>query len=217
MGIALFDLDNTLIAGDSDYLWGCFLVEQGIVDSGLYERENRRFYDQYRVGELDIHEFLDFQLRPLSEHPVNTLQQWRRQYIEEKITPILLPKARALIDRHRQQGDTLVVITATNRFITGPIVELYDIPHLLATEAEILDDRYTGKVSGIPCFQHGKVTRLSDWLKVNRHSLDNSWFYSDSHNDLPLLNRVNHPVAVDPDEILEEHARNNDWPIISLR
>ncbi len=217
MGIALFDLDNTLIAGDSDYLWGCFLVEQGIVDSGLYERENRRFYDQYRVGELDIHEFLDFQLRPLSEHPVNTLQQWRRQYIEEKITPILLPKARALIDRHRQQGDTLVVITATNRFITGPIVELYDIPHLLATEAEILDDRYTGKVSGIPCFQDGKVTRLSDWLKVNRHSLDNSWFYSDSHNDLPLLNRVTHPVAVDPDEILEEHARNNDWPIISLR
>jgi len=217
VGIALFDLDNTLIAGDSDYLWGCFLVEQGIVDSGLYERENRRFYDQYRVGELDIHEFLDFQLRPLSEHPVNTLQQWRRQYIEEKITPILLPKARALIDRHRQQGDTLVVITATNRFITGPIVELYDIPHLLATEAEILDDRYTGKVSGIPCFQDGKVTRLSDWLKVNRHSLDNSWFYSDSHNDLPLLNRVTHPVAVDPDEILEEHARNNDWPIISLR
>ena len=217
MGIALFDLDNTLIAGDSDYLWGCFLVEQGIVDSELYERENRRFYDQYRVGELDIHEFLDFQLRPLSRHPVETLQQWRRQYIEEKITPILLPRAQALIDRHRQQGDTLVVITATNRFITGPIVALYDIPHLLATEAEILDDRYTGKVSGIPCFQDGKVTRLSDWLEENRHSLDNSWFYSDSHNDLPLLNKVTHPVAVDPDEILEEHARTNDWPIISLR
>ena len=217
MGIALFDLDNTLIAGDSDYLWGCFLVEQGIVDSELYERENRRFYDQYRVGELDIHEFLDFQLRPLSEHPVDTLQQWRRQYIEEKITPILLPRAQALIDRHRQQGDTLVVITATNRFITGPIVALYDIPHLLATEAEILDDRYTGKVSGIPCFQDGKVSRLSDWLEENRHSLDGSWFYSDSHNDLPLLNRVTHPVAVDPDEILEEHARTNDWPIISLR
>jgi len=217
VGIALFDLDNTLIAGDSDYLWGCFLVEQGIVDSELYERENRRFYDQYRVGELDIHEFLDFQLRPLSEHPVDTLQQWRRQYIEEKITPILLPRAQALIDRHRQQGDTLVVITATNRFITGPIVALYDIPHLLATEAEILDDRYTGKVSGIPCFQDGKVSRLSDWLEENRHSLDGSWFYSDSHNDLPLLNRVTHPVAVDPDEILEEHARTNDWPIISLR
>ena len=217
VSIALFDLDNTLIAGDSDFLWGCFLVEQGIVDAALYERENQRFYDQYRVGELDIHEFLDFQLRPLSEHSLDTLQQWRRQYVEEKITPILLPRAQTLIDRHRQQGDTLVVITATNRFITGPIVELYDIPHLLATEPEILNDQYTGKVSGIPCFQDGKVERLSGWLVENRQSLQDSWFYSDSHNDLPLLNKVTHPVAVDPDEILEQHARNNDWPIISLR
>ena len=217
MGIALFDLDNTLIAGDSDFLWGCFLVEQGIVDAALYERENQRFYDQYRVGELDIHEFLDFQLRPLSEHSLDTLQQWRRQYVEEKITPILLPRAQTLIDRHRQQGDTLVVITATNRFITGPIVELYDIPHLLATEPEILNDQYTGKVSGIPCFQDGKVERLSGWLVENRQSLQDSWFYSDSHNDLPLLSKVTHPVAVDPDEILERHAGDNDWPIISLR
>ena len=217
VSIALFDLDNTLIAGDSDFLWGCFLVEQGIVDAALYERENQRFYDQYRVGELDIHEFLDFQLRPLSEHSLDTLQQWRRQYVEEKITPILLPRAQTLIDRHRQQGDTLVVITATNRFITGPIVELYDIPHLLATEPEILNDQYTGKVSGIPCFQDGKVEQLSGWLVENQQSLQDSWFYSDSHNDLPLLNKVTHPVAVDPDEILERHARNNDWPIISLR
>ena len=217
MGIALFDLDNTLIAGDSDYLWGCFLVEQGIVDAALYERENRRFYDQYKVGELDIHEFLDFQLRPLSEHKLDALQQWRRQYIEEKITPILLPRAQALIDHHRQQGDTLVVITATNQFITGPIVDLYDIPHLLATEAEIRDDHYTGKVAGIPCFQDGKVQRLSAWLDENRYSLQDSWFYSDSHNDLPLLNTVTHPVAVDPDEILKRHARDNHWPIISLR
>mgnify|MGYP001811790604 FL=1 len=123
MGLALFDLDNTLIAGDSDYLWGCFLVEQGIVDGAHYERENRRFYDQYRVGELDIHEFLDFQLRPLAEHGLETLQQWRQQYIEEKISPILLPRAHELVERHRQQGDTLVVITATNRVITSPIVE----------------------------------------------------------------------------------------------
>jgi HAD superfamily hydrolase (TIGR01490 family) len=217
VGLALFDLDNTLIAGDSDYLWGCFLVEQGIVDGELYERENRRFYDQYKVGELDIHEFLDFQLRPLSEHDIDTLQQWRRQYIEEKITPILLPKAQTLVDRHRQRGDTLVIITATNQFITGPIAELYDIQHLLATEAEILDDRYTGRVSGTPCFQEGKVARLTDWLAENQCSLHDSWFYSDSHNDLPLLNQVTHPVAVDPDEILERHARGNDWPVISLR
>ena len=217
MGLALFDLDNTLIAGDSDYLWGCFLVEQGIVDGAHYERENRRFYDQYRVGELDIYEFLDFQLRPLAEHGLASLQQWRKQYVEEKISPILLPKAVELIDHHRQQGDTLVVITATNRFITAPIVELYDIPHLLATEPELQDEQYTGRVAGTPCFQDGKVERLDDWLADNQQSLDESWFYSDSHNDLPLLNRVTHPVAVDPDEILEQHAREHDWPVISLR
>jgi HAD superfamily hydrolase (TIGR01490 family) len=217
VGLALFDLDNTLIAGDSDYLWGCFLVEQGIVDGAHYERENQRFYDQYRVGALDIYEFLDFQLRPLAEHGLASLQQWRKQYVEEKISPILLPKAHELIDRHRQQGDTLVVITATNRFITAPIVELYEIPHLLATEPELQDEQYTGKVAGTPCFQDGKVERLGDWLADNQQSLDNSWFYSDSHNDLPLLNKVTHPVAVDPDEILEQHARDHDWPVISLR
>lgn len=217
MGIALFDLDNTLIAGDSDYLWGCFLVEQGIVDGATYERENRRFYDQYKVGELDIHEFLDFQLQPLAAHSMDTLQQWRSQYIQEKITPILLPKAHALIDRHRQQGDTLIVITATNRFITTPIVELYGIKHLLATEPEIVNNDYTGSVTGIPCFQAGKVERLNEWLEDSRQSLDDSWFYSDSHNDLPLLGKVTHPVAVDPDEVLEQHAKDHDWPVISLR
>ena len=217
MGIALFDLDNTLIAGDSDYLWGCFLVEQGIVDGALYERENRRFYDQYKVGELDIHEFLDFQLRPLAEHSMDTLQQWHSQYLQEKITPVLLPKAQALVDRHRQQGDTLVVITATNRFITAPIVELYGIPHLLATEPEIVNGAYTGSITGTPCFQAGKVEQLSGWLEENLQSLDDSWFYSDSHNDLPLLNKVTHPVAVDPDEILAQHAKDHDWPTISLR
>ena len=217
MGIALFDLDNTLIAGDSDYLWGCFLVEQGIVDGAIYERENRRFYDQYRVGELDIHEFLDFQLRLLAEHSMDTLQQWHSQYLQEKITPILLPKAQALVDRHRQQGDTLVVITATNRFITAPIVKLYGIQHLLATEPEIVNGAYTGSVTGTPCFQAGKVEQLSGWLEQNLQSLDDSWFYSDSHNDLPLLNEVTHPVAVDPDEILAQHAKDHDWPTISLR
>ena len=217
MGIALFDLDNTLIAGDSDFLWGCFLVEQGIVDATLYERENQRFYDQYKVGELDIHEFMDFQLRLLSEHSLDILQQWRKQYVEEKITPVLLPRAQALIERHRQQGDTLVVITATNRFLTDPVAKLYGISHLIATEPEMQNDQYTGKVAGTPCFQDGKVVRLTEWLDENRQSLQGSWFYSDSHNDLPLLNNVTHPVAVDPDEILERHASDHDWPIISLR
>jgi HAD superfamily hydrolase (TIGR01490 family) len=217
VAIALFDLDNTLIAGDSDYLWGCFLVEQGIVDGRTYERENRRFYDQYKVGELDIYEFLDFQLKPLAEHDMETLQRWRQQYIEEKITPILLPRALTLLDRHRQQGDTLVIITATNRFITGPIASLYGIDHLLATEPEIRNDRYTGRITGVPCFQDGKVARLQDWLVEHDETLENSWFYSDSHNDLPLLDKVARPVAVDPDDILRQHAIKHTWPVISLR
>ncbi len=217
MGIALFDLDNTLIAGDSDYLWGCFLAEQGIVDGASHERKNRRFYDQYNAGELDIHEFLEFQLQPLAAHDIDTLQQLRARYLQEKITPIVLPAAQALIDKHRKQGDTLVVITATNRFITEPIVAMYGIAHLLATEPELINNAYTGAVSGIPCFQAGKVEKLAGWLQENRQSLDDSWFYSDSHNDLPLLGEVTHPVAVDPDEILEQHARDHDWPVISLR
>jgi HAD superfamily hydrolase (TIGR01490 family) len=217
VGIALFDLDNTLIAGDSDYLWGCFLVEHGIVDGATYERENRRFYDLYKIGKLDIYEFLDFQLQPLAANDLDTLQRWRAQYIEEKIVPILLPKAHDLINRHRQQGDTLAIITATNRFITGPIAELYGISHLLATEPELVGDRYTGGITGIPCFQDGKVQQLSGWLQVHGQTLDDSWFYSDSHNDLPLLNKVINPVAVDPDEIIEQHASEHGWPIISLR
>jgi HAD superfamily hydrolase (TIGR01490 family) len=217
VGIALFDLDNTLIAGDSDYLWGCFLVEQGIVDGAAYTRANRRFYDQYRVGELDIHEFLAFQLRPLAEHDLPQLHGWRARYIEDKIVPILLPKARQLITRHRERGDTPVVITATNSFITRPIADLYGIEHLLATEPELIDGRYTGAVSGIPCFQEGKVRVLEDWISGRHLTLEDSSFYSDSHNDLPLLGRVTWPTAVDPDEILETHARQREWPVISLR
>lgn len=217
MGIALFDLDNTLIAGDSDYLWGCFLVEQGIVDGNVYEHENRRFYDQYRMGQLDIHAFLRFALQPLAANEPAQLEQWRAQYIEEKIRPILLPRARALIDRHRTQGDIPVIITATNRFVTAPIATLYGIEHLLATEPEQIHGRFTGAVSGTPCFQQGKVTVLEQWLVERRLSLDDSSFYSDSHNDLPLLNRVTRPTAVDPDEILATHAERHHWPVISLR
>ena len=217
MGIALFDLDNTLIAGDSDYLWGCFLAEQGVVDGASHERKNRRFYDQYKAGELDIHAFLEFQLQPLAAHSLDTLVKLREQYLQEKIAPVLLPAAQALVDKHRDQNDTLVVITATNRFITEPIVAMYGIPHLLATEPEFVDGAYTGAVSGVPCFQGGKIDKLADWLEENRQSLDDSWFYSDSHNDLPLLGEVIHPVAVDPDEILEQHAKDHNWPVISLR
>ncbi len=217
MGIALFDLDNTLIGGDSDFLWGCFLAERGIVDRDSYEQQNQRFYDQYKAGELDIHEFLRFQLKPLAEHAMDTLIQWRSEYIQEKIRPILLPKAQALIDTHKAQGDTPVIITATNSFITGPIAELYGVEHLLATEPEISEGRYTGSVTDVPCFQEGKVEKLAGWLEQQGMDLDISWFYSDSHNDLPLLGKVTHPIAVDPDEILHQHASDHGWPIMSLR
>ena len=217
MSLAIFDLDNTLLADDSDYLWGQFLIEQGIVDGAAYERDNQQFYDDYRAGTLDIQEFLAFMLRPLAEHPLEQLLTWRAQFIEDKIRPILLPKATELLARHRTAGDTLLIITATNRFLTAPIAELLEVPHLLATEVEFTAGRYTGRPIGIPCFQHGKVERLSAWLAETGHNLDESWFYSDSHNDLPLLGQVSYPVAVDPDATLAEHAQERGWPIISLR
>ncbi|MFQ5642698.1 MAG: HAD family hydrolase [Thiogranum sp.] len=217
MALALFDLDNTLLDGDSDYLWGCFLAEHGIVDGETHESENQRFYDQYLEGSLDIREFLRFQLKPLATHKRAQLEKWREQYLTEKIDPILLPRARALLDRHRAQGDQLLIITATNRFITEPIAMRYGVDQLLATEAEIIDGEYTGAVSGIPCFQGGKVERLKQWLERENQTLEGSWFYSDSHNDLPLLEQVDHPVAVDPDDKLEAHARAMGWPVTSLR
>jgi len=217
MALALFDLDNTLLNGDSDYLWGCFLVEHGVVDGEIYQTENQRFYAQYLDGSLNIHEFLQFQLRPLASHPRAQLLQWRGQFLRDKIEPIVLPKARDLLDKHRRQGDELVIITATNRFITEPIAECYGVNHLLATEPETRYGEFTGGVSGIPCFQRGKVERLDAWRRSAGLSLSGSWFYSDSHNDLPLLERVDHPVAVDPDDKLAGTASQRGWPIISLR
>jgi len=217
MALALFDLDNTLLDGDSDYLWGCFLVERGIVDGELYQSENQRFYDQYLEGSLNIYEFLRFQLKPLATHSRAQLEQWRAEYLASKIEPILLPKAHDLLNKHRARGDELIIITATNRFITEPIAQRYGISHLLATEPEIVNGEYTGSVAGTPCFQSGKVERLQHWLDQHQQSLDDSWFYSDSHNDLPLLDQVDHPVAVDPDDKLRYHAEQQGWPIISLR
>jgi HAD superfamily hydrolase (TIGR01490 family) len=217
LSLALFDLDNTLLNGDSDYLWGQFLAEHGIVDGEAYQAANQRFYDQYLAGSLDIREFLRFQLRPLAEHDPRQLYRWRDQYLKEKILPVMQPKARALLDRHHSQGDELVIITATNRFITGPIAELYGVKQLLATEPEMSNGRYTGGVIGTPCFQEGKVVRLKEWLTQRGLDLTDSWFYSDSHNDIPLLSRVTHPVAVDPDDQLRRHAVEQGWDIISLR
>jgi HAD superfamily hydrolase (TIGR01490 family) len=217
VSLAIFDLDNTLIADDSDYLWGQFLVDQGIVDKNHYESANAKFYDDYKQGTLDIVEFLRFSLQPLADNNPEQLYQWRAQFIEETIRPLMLESARQLIDKHKSQGDTLLVITATNRFVTEPIVKLYGIENLLATTPEFIDGRYTGGFNGTPCFREGKVKLLEAWLKNSTETMQDSWFYSDSHNDLPLLQLVDNPVAVDPDEKLADYAKASNWPIISLR
>ncbi len=217
MAVTIFDLDNTLIGGDSDYLWGQFLIEQGAVDKYSYNRDNRRYYQEYQQGTLDIMEFLNFQLRPLAEYDPEQLHEWRTQFIDEKIRPIILPSALTLIKDHRDKGNTLVVITATNRFITEPIVALINIDNLIATEPEMVKGRYTGHVTGTPCFREGKIERLHKWLESSGENLEASSFYSDSHNDIPLLEEVTYPVAVDPDETLAQHAEMKGWPIITLR
>jgi len=217
VGLALFDLDDTLLGGDSDYEWGRFLVDRGVVDATVYERENRRFYAQYEAGTLDIYEFARFAYEPLAANLPATLDRWRAAYIEERIAPLILPRGRALIEQHRDAGRVPVIITSTNRFVAEPIAQALRVEHLLASEPEFIDGRYTGELAGIPCFREGKVARLHAWLEQWGFDLNDSWFYSDSHNDLPLLEQVSHPVAVDADETLTAHARIRGWPIISLR
>jgi len=217
MALAIFDLDNTLLGGDSDYLWGQFLVDRGLVDADLYARENERFYRDYRDGALDIEAFLRFSLRPLREHPRGLLEDLRVEFLRERIEPIMLPAARALIEAHREALDTLLIVTATNAFVTAPIAAAFGVPHLIATVPEERAGAYTGEVAGTPAFREGKVQRLEDWLQTRVHDLNGSTFYTDSHNDLPLLNRVEHPVAVDPDPVLRSEAQARGWPILSLR
>ncbi|HBC55647.1 MAG TPA: HAD-IB family hydrolase [Gammaproteobacteria bacterium] len=214
--LAIFDLDDTLLRGDSDVLWGEYLVDEGILDNSHRQR-HQEYYQQYEEGTLDIMAFLEFQLEILSQHPMQQLDEWRDDYLNKKIKPRLLSKAHDLINHHREQGRILIIVTATNNFVTGPIAKLFDIDNLIATEAEFNEGRYTGKVSGIPSFQAGKVTRLIAWLEKNEIEPGESWFYSDSHNDLPLLEWSDNPVAVDPDDQLRSVAETQDWPIISLR
>jgi HAD superfamily hydrolase (TIGR01490 family) len=217
--LALFDLDNTLLSGDSDYEWAQFLIERGVLDRSEYEARNDRFFRQYKEGRLDIHEFLDFQLAPLARHPREQLDRWHAEFMRAKVKPIIRAKAKELVRRHLAQGHLCAIITSTNAFITAPIAREFGVEHLLATELETRDGRFTGKPSGTPSFRQGKVTRLAEWLGANGQTLASfqaSWFYSDSHNDLPLLERVTHPVAVDPDEVLRSEALARGWQVISL-
>nr|WP_242520772.1 HAD family hydrolase [Halomonas litopenaei] len=215
--MAIFDLDNTLLSIDSDHAWGEFLLEQGAVDPVAYREANDRFKADYDAGRLDMMAFLEVALKPLADNSMEQLAAWHQQFMVSKIEPNILPLAEELIARHRTRGDTLLIITATNRFITAPIAERLGIDELIAVEPEIQDGRYTGRVSGTPSFQQGKVTRLQQWLDTRDDTLDGAWFYSDSHNDLPLLEMIDHPVAVDPDPALREVAEARGWKIISLR
>jgi HAD superfamily hydrolase (TIGR01490 family) len=220
MELALFDLDNTLLAGDSDYEWAQFLIERGVLDRSRYEARNDDFYREYQAGTLDIFEFLDFQLAPLAGHPRAELDAWHAEFMEAKVRPMIGARARELVERHRRAGALCAIVTATNSFVTGPIAREFGVAHLIATEPEARDGRFTGKVAGTPCFRDGKVVRLEEWLAAIGRPLASfaaSSFYSDSHNDLPLLERVSRPVAVDPDDALRRVAAERAWEIISLR
>ncbi|TYL48686.1 HAD family hydrolase [Marinomonas sp. IMCC 4694] len=217
MTLAIFDLDGTLLNGDSDYTWGQFLVEQGLVDTQVYKAANDKFFLQYQAGTLDIHEYLAFSLAPLTQFSQNELTQLHRTFMQEKIQPMMQEKATARLKHHKDQGHFLLMITATNQFVTGPIGEALGMDHIIAPVPEIIDGAYTGKIVGVPSFQDGKVTRLNDWLASTGHSMKGSYFYSDSRNDLPLLELVEHPIAVDADETLSKIAKERGWPHISLR
>ena len=217
MRLALFDLDHTLLDGDSDSLWGRFLVREGAVDAEEYRREGARYMAEYRAGKLDIHEFLAFGLRPLKDNTPERLESWRKRFMQECVLPRIPAASRALLQRHRDQGHELVIITATNSFVTAPIARELGVDALIGTEPERDGVRFTGRVAGLPCFREGKVQKLEAWLAERGARPEESWFYSDSHNDLPLLQRVQHPVAVNPDEVLARTAADRGWQVMTLR
>lgn len=220
MNLVLFDLDNTLLAGDSDFAWAQFLIGKGVLDREVQEAKNVAFLEQYKAGTLDIFEFLDFQLAPLSRHPRAELDAWHAEFMDMSVRPMITARARALVDSHLDSGALVAVVTATNAFVTGPIVREFGIPHLVATIPAQNDGAFTGKPRGVPAFKAGKIERVDAWLEslgLHFGSFERAWFYSDSHNDLPLLKRVSNPVAVDPDDSLRAHAEAHGWPVISLR
>jgi len=218
--LALFDLDNTLLSGDSDYEWGQFLIDLGVLDRAAYEEQNRMYFEQYQNGSLDIHEYLGFALGPLTAHSRNELVRWRIEFLETRIRPMVLESARELTKKHLDAGDLCAIVTATNSFVTEPIAREFGVPNLIATEPEVIDGRFTGRVRGTPCFREGKVLRVRTWLEELGYQISDfpvSTFYSDSHNDLPLLKMVDSPVAVDPDDTLKAHAIAEGWPWMSFR
>jgi HAD superfamily hydrolase (TIGR01490 family) len=220
MKLALFDLDNTLLNGDSDFEWAQFLIGKGVLDREVHEATNLAFFEQYKAGTLDIHAFLDFQLAPLARHTRAELDAWHREFLATRIRPLISSAARKLVRQHTDSGDLLAIVTATNSFVTGPIAREFDIAHLVATIPAQENGRFTGQPRGTPAFREGKIERVDAWLEslgLWLGGFEQSWFYSDSHNDLPLLEKVTHPVAVDADATLTHVATERDWLRISLR
>jgi HAD superfamily hydrolase (TIGR01490 family) len=220
MKLVLFDLDNTLLSDDSDFQWAQFLIGKGLLDREVYEARNQQFYDQYKAGTLDIFEFLDFQLAPLSRHAREVLDAWHREYMATVIRPVITQKARDLVNKHLAEDCVAAIVTATNVFVTGPIAREFGIPHLVGTVPAQEGGRFTGKPRGTPAFREGKIERVNAWLESMGlwwGAFESTHFYSDSHNDLPLLELVSHPIAVDPDDTLRVHAESKGWPVISLR
>lgn len=222
MKLALFDLDNTLIAGDSDFEWAQFLITKGVVDREVQEAKNIAFYDQYKEGTLDINEFLAFQLAPLARHPRAELDAWHREFMDRHIRPLIGEASRQLVRGHLANGDLCAVVTATNSFVTRPIVSELGIPHLIGTIAavDVESGAFSGSPRGTPSFRDGKIERVDSWLEslgLWWGSFAESFFYSDSHNDLPLMGKVTTPVAVDPDHKLFRHSSEMGWKIITLR
>jgi HAD superfamily hydrolase (TIGR01490 family) len=214
--LAIFDLDNTLIGGDSDYLWMEFLIRKKVMPANFIEA-TKSFYEDYEKGQLDLEAFLLFQLAPLASTPIESLEDLRRQFIEQRIKPIILTKGKELVRYHQDQGHDTLIVTATNRFVTGPISLLFGVSELIAIDLEVIEGCFTGRVQGVPSFGRGKVTRLEAWLVNKGRKPSETWFYSDSRNDLPLLEWVDHAIAVDPDPILRQKAIDRGWPVLSLR
>ena len=214
--LLIFDLDNTLLAGDSDRNWGIFLSEQQIVDAS-YLNESERFYDNYYEGSLDIDGFLSFCLKPLVANDMSLLVKLREQFIEEKIKPIVTKAGKELIDMAHSEGKKVIIATATNDFVTRPIADIFNVSVLIATEFEIKNNSFTGKVIGAPCFRDGKLNKVTKWISDNNFDLSKASFYSDSFNDLPLLEKVKNPIVVDGDDKLREIGKKNNWECISFR
>ncbi len=214
--LLIFDLDNTLLSGDSDRNWGIFLAEQKVVESS-YLDESEKFYNNYYDGSLDIDGFLSFCLKPLIENDMSYLLELRKQFIEDKIKPIITEPGREIINQAIEDGKTVIIATATNDFVTRPIADLFNVPTLIATEFEVINQKFTGKVLNTPCFREGKVSKVKKWVDDNNFDLSKASFYSDSFNDLPLLEKVKNPVIVDGDDKLLEIGKNRNWDCISFR